>query len=215
MPAPLYHFKNYLPNGLFPILDIDLAPKIPLESLIEGFMKNDLSLFIVRQKMWAEETFVKHLSTLQRLKEKMGFNFIIHHHGHLAEKFDSIGVHLTAAVGLAKDTPQKIPRQLYGVSAHSLADCLMAEAQQYNYVFLGSVFPTPKEKSHPVLGVSLVEEVTRRISIPVYAIGGIDHLNVSAVKHSGCRGFSCLRAVYHPHSAWQQNLQKLNALWHD
>ena len=83
-----------------------------------------------------------------------------------------------------------------GRSTHSLEQALVAEAEGADYIGFGPVFKTPsKENPDPVVGIEKLREVVSRISLPVVAIGGINHENIALVRDTGPDGIGVIRAI--------------------
>ena len=74
---------------------------------------------------------------------------------------------------------------LVGVSTHSVTEALRAEADGADYIGAGAMFPTVTKDVHSVAGAGLISEVTGRVGIPVYAIGGITPDNVGELVRAG------------------------------
>jgi thiamine-phosphate diphosphorylase len=81
---------------------------------------------------------------------------------------------------------------LLGVSCHSVEAAERAAAGGADFVLLGPIHPTPG-KAGPFLGLEALAEASRRLTIPVYAIGGIDAEQVGAVRAAGARGMAAIR----------------------
>jgi thiamine-phosphate pyrophosphorylase len=85
---------------------------------------------------------------------------------------------------------------LIGVSAHSIEEAKKAGEEGADFVTLGPVFETPsKIKYGKPLGPELFREVTGKISIPVFAIGGIKKERVGSVLESGASGIALISAI--------------------
>jgi thiamine-phosphate pyrophosphorylase len=81
-----------------------------------------------------------------------------------------------------------------GVSCHSLDDALAAERAQADYLLLGPIFATPSKLQYgPPLGLAKLREVTTRVSIPVFALGGVTLDRVAACRDHGARGIAGIR----------------------
>ena len=86
-------------------------------------------------------------------------------------------------------------RLIVGRSVHSVKEALEAEAEEADYVILGTIYKTA---SHPGLkpaGLGLVREVRAAVGLPVYAIGGIDASNAAEVVAAGADGVAVIRAI--------------------
>ena len=105
------------------------------------------------------------------------------------------GVHLGQA-----DLPIAVARALWpgrlvGVSTHSLAQALAAEAAGADYLGVGPVWATPTKPGRPAVGLELVAAVASAVAIPWLAIGGIDAGNAASVLDAGARRLAVVRAV--------------------
>ena len=60
-----------------------------------------------------------------------------------------------------------------GTSIHAPAEAEEAEKLGATYITAGHIYATDCKKGLPPRGLTFLEEVCRRVSIPVYAIGGI------------------------------------------
>ena len=105
------------------------------------------------------------------------------------------GVHLGV-----RSMPPAVVRRLaprdfvIGVSCHSLAESLAAQAAGADYILLGPIFPTPSKLSYgPPLGLDALREVSSRMAIPVFALGGITVDCVAACLQNGAAGIAGIR----------------------
>jgi thiamine-phosphate pyrophosphorylase len=82
-----------------------------------------------------------------------------------------------------------------GISVHSLEDAIEAEALGADYVTFGNVFTTPTHPGRPAQGLSILADIVDRLAIPVLAIGGITHANVTEVLATSCAGVAVRSAL--------------------
>jgi thiamine-phosphate pyrophosphorylase len=86
--------------------------------------------------------------------------------------------------------------KLIGVSTHSLQEAQQVSRDGADFVLFGPVYFTPsKDVYGKPQGVKALADVTKNVSVPVYAIGGIKSNNVAAVKEAGARGVALISAV--------------------
>jgi thiamine-phosphate pyrophosphorylase len=104
----------------------------------------------------------------------------------LAAKID--GVHLPAN-GLPAARVRPLVR-LLGCSTHTLDEALEAEHAGADFIIFGAVFETPGKT--PV-GLDALRSVCAAVKIPVLAIGGITHKNMSQVMDTGASGIAAIR----------------------
>jgi thiamine-phosphate pyrophosphorylase len=83
---------------------------------------------------------------------------------------------------------------LVGVSAHSLEEAIQSEQAGADYVIFGPVFATPSKAGFgPPQGVQRLQQVSKRLTIPVLAIGGITLENAKDCLAAGAAGIAAIR----------------------
>ncbi len=78
--------------------------------------------------------------------------------------------------------------RIIGASCHSVGDALEAQALGCTYITAGHIFATDCKKGVPPRGLAFLREVCDSVSIPVYAIGGINGENYPQVLQAGAAG---------------------------
>lgn len=113
----------------------------------------------------------------------------------IAHEIDADGVHLGLTDTTIGEARQLLgPEKIIGGTANTLEDVLQRVNERCDYVGLGPFrFTTTKEKLSPILGLegyrkTLQELADRGLSIPVYAIGGIELGDLEALKDTGVYG---------------------------
>lgn len=113
---------------------------------------------------------------------------ILHKFKDVALKMNATALHLPLKE-LAQLTGEERKRfALLGASCHSVEEALQAEALGCNYLFAGHIFETDCKKGMPARGLSFLKEICKAVSLPVYAIGGMNEENLMSVKLAGARG---------------------------
>ncbi len=125
---------------------------------------------------------VKEIATL--CKER-GVTFIVNDHIDIALLVDADGVHLGQDDIPVKDARKLLgPDKLIGLSTHGIEDAL--EAEQFgeqrliDYIGVGPIFPTTT-KDRPSVGLEYLNWVSKHVTIPYVAIGGIKQHNIDQV----------------------------------
>ena len=99
-----------------------------------------------------------------------------------------LGGHSMPALAVRRIVPKGF---LIGVSCHSLGEALEAESTGADYILLGPIFETPsKTRYGPPLGLMALGEVAARLSIPLYALGGITVELVRSCLEVGATGIA-------------------------
>ena len=133
---------------------------------------------------------------LCRLAREAGVTFIVNDRVDLALAVDADGCHVGQ-----NDLPTQVARRLLGrnrilgVSSHSLAEALQAEADGADYLAVGSIFPTRTKSEFQLVGLDLLTQARQKCSLPLVAIGGITLENVSEVIRAGADGAAVISAI--------------------
>lgn len=113
---------------------------------------------------------------------------ILHSFADIAAELGAAAIHLPLPILRAMPLHQKGAFTEIGASCHSVEDALEAERLGCTYITAGHIFDTDCKRGLPGRGLAFLETVCQRVSIPVYAIGGISSLNISAVRDTGANG---------------------------
>jgi thiamine-phosphate pyrophosphorylase len=81
-----------------------------------------------------------------------------------------------------------------GKSIHSLDTAIKAEKEGFDYIIAGPVFHTPSKIQYgKPLGLEKLKEITSKVSIPVFAIGGVNINNAKKCIENGAYGIAGIR----------------------
>ncbi len=126
-----------------------------------------------------------------------GALFILNDRPDLVEACQADGVH----VGQDDATPAEARAavgsdRIVGRSTHASAQALAAQADpDVDYLAIGPVHATPTKPGRPATGLGYVEQASKTISKPWFAIGGIDASTVEEVVHAGATRIVVVRAI--------------------
>lgn len=117
---------------------------------------------------------------------------VVNDHVDIALLSGANGVHL-GPDDLSVVSARKVAgdRLLVGVSA-STADAVQSGA---DYVGCGAVFATPVKSQKKPIGPQAVAALAAELTIPVFAVGGIDESNIGRLVAAGVRRACVIRAV--------------------
>jgi thiamine-phosphate pyrophosphorylase len=134
---------------------------------------------------------------LKTLTEKLGVKFIINDRLDIALAVGADGVHLgqdDLPVSIARNIGGK--NMIIGVSASNVKEACLGEKAGADYIGLGPIFNTPsKDDAGKPIGLKVIKEVKKAVSIPVIAIGGINQENAKKVLTAGADNIAVISAV--------------------
>jgi thiamine-phosphate pyrophosphorylase len=88
------------------------------------------------------------------------------------------------------------PEKIIGLTVHNVAEALEAERLGADYLGVSPIFQTATKKdAGKPAGIALIEEIRRRVEIPLVAIGGINHANAADVIKAGADGLCAISCV--------------------
>jgi thiamine-phosphate pyrophosphorylase len=133
----------------------------------------------------------------------------------IALAIDADGVHLsTASIPIESARALLGRQQLLGASTHSLEEAQEAERSGADFVVFGPVYFTPSKASYgSSQGLAALKKVVEKLSLPIYAIGGIKPENIADTRRTGVRGVALISAVMSaadPENATKEILKLFN-----
>ena len=143
---------------------------------------------ILREKDLPEIEYTALAKTVLGICEKYGVPCILHSFGSAAEELGVTALHLP--LPKLRELP-KSKRSCFttlGASCHSADEAKEAEALGCTYITAGHVFDTDCKKGLAGRGLEFLERVCESVSLPVYAIGGINAENAKQVIGAGAKG---------------------------
>ena len=155
-------------------------------------LKNfDIVALTLREKDLNKNEYLKLIEEIYPICQKYKINLILHQNYdlNLDDKYKIDGIHLSYSI--FKSLNQNIKAELIkkykriGVSVHSLDEAKEAESLGASYVIAGHIFETDCKKGLEPRGLKFVEDLSSILTIPIFAIGGIDEKNSQSVIDSG------------------------------
>ena len=156
--------------------------------ILENFEIVSLTL---REKDLDKNEYLNLVEKIYPICKKYKINLILHQNYdlNLDDKYKIDGIHLS--YNIFKSLNENIKAELIkkykriGVSIHSLEEAKDVESLGASYVIAGHIFKTDCKKGLEPRGLKFIEDLSSALSIPIFAIGGIDEKNSQSVIDSG------------------------------
>ena len=88
------------------------------------------------------------------------------------------------------------PSQLLGLSVHSVQGAVAAERHGADFVVLGPIYDTPSKREYGApLGLQVLEQAARAVTIPIFAIGGMTTSRTREMLQAGAFGVAVLSSI--------------------
>ena len=158
---------------------------------IEKIAKAQPKGIILREKDLSADDYKLLADDVMNICKKYGMRCILHNFADIAIELKADAVHVPLHILKGMGNAEKSQFSILGASCHSVEDAVKAESLGCTYITAGHIFDTECKKGAPGRGLEFLKNICGRVSIPVYAIGGINKTNYADVRGAGARG-ACL-----------------------
>lgn len=156
--------------------------------ILENF---EIVALTLREKDLNENEYLNLVEKIYPICQKHKINLILHQNYdlNLDDKYMIEGLHLSYEIfkSLNKNIKEELIKKYkrIGISIHSIDEGKEVEMLGATYVVAGHIFETDCKKGLEPRGLKFVEELSSILTIPIFAIGGIDEKNSQSVIDSG------------------------------
>ena len=168
-----------------------------LEQQVDDVLKNGATFLQIREKNMPHDELVKEAICIKEIAAKYNVPVVIDDDIYAVIEAGVDGVHIgqndmdyVEARKLLGDN------KIIGMTAPSVSLAKKAEKLGADYIGAGAVFSTNTKKDTKPLELSTLKEICNSVSIPVVAIGGIDHSNVRELKGTDIDGVAVISALF-------------------
>lgn len=143
---------------------------------------------ILREKDMSREEY---RATAERVLEICKINntvCILHSFSEVAKELNCKALHMPFSRLTSMSEEDRKSFSILGASCHSAEEAVIAEKLGCTYITAGHIFDTDCKRGMPGRGVDFLKDLCDQVSIPVYAIGGINSENYSSVRKGGAKG---------------------------
>ncbi len=199
---------------LYVITDRKLVTRhLSLVTAVKEALKGGVRAIQLREKDLSTRELLRLAYKMRELTKKYNAKLFINDRLDIALAVKADGVHLTQN-SVPADAVRRVvhaclppacrsgrdrqaSRFLIGVSTHSLKEAKEAERAGADFITLGPIYRTPsKLKYGSPLGIDTLREISKKIKIPVFAIGGVKSHRVKEVKKAGAYGIAIISEIF-------------------
>lgn len=180
---------------VFVVTNRALIGKRPLPAVLEEAVLGGADAVILREKDLSPADLFCLACRVKDTCSGTGAKLYINTSVEVALACGADGVHLGRGSLPPGIVRRLLPSKTIGVSAHSLEEAVQAEASGADYVLAGHIFATDSKPGLPGRGPDFVRQLSSTLSIPVIAIGGINHRNAADVIKAGAAGIAVMSLV--------------------
>lgn len=168
-----------------------------LEQQVENVLKNGATFLQIREKNMPHDELVKEAICIKEIAEKYNVPVVIDDDIYAVMEAGVDGVHIGQNdIDYVEARKLLGDDKIIGMTAPSVTLAKKAEELGADYIGAGAVFNTSTKKDTKPLELSTLKEICNSVSIPVVAIGGIDHSNVRELKGTDIDGVAVISALF-------------------
>lgn len=182
---------------LYAVTDRHWLGEDTLEHQVELAILGGATFVQFREKQLLGEELLEQGRRVREVCRKHRVSFIVNDDVSLALSLDADGVHVGQEDMQVQEARRRLgPDMIIGVSSHNVEEALRAWRNGADYLGAGAVFTTGTKRDANALSHETLREICRAVDIPVVAIGGIDHENVSLLAGTGIAGVAVIHGVF-------------------
>jgi len=166
--------------------------------ILENFEIVSLTL---REKDLNKNEYLKLVEKIYPICQKYRIDLILHQNYDLVleDKYNVEGLHLSYNTfkSLNKNIREELIKKYkkIGVSIHSIDEAKEVENLGATYIVAGHIFKTDCKKDLEPRGLKFIQELSLILTIPIFAIGGINQENSHLVINSGAFGVCMMSSL--------------------
>jgi thiamine-phosphate pyrophosphorylase len=150
----------------------------------------------IREKSMPDKQLVEYAQRVRAWTREAGGLLIINDRPDLTVLADADGVHVGQEELSVREARRIVgPNRIVGFSTHSIEQARQAVLDGADYIGVGPVFPSTTKDFEQLAGLEFVRQVAAEITLPWFAIGGINADNLAQVTEAGATRIAVASAV--------------------
>ena len=161
--------------------------------LLDAALRGGVDIVQLREKELEDEALVAAAEPFRRACEEHGALFVLNDRPELAEACAADGVHVGRSDTPVEEARARVgPDRLLGLSVSTADELGVVEGADYVGV---TAFATPTKEDAIAGGLDLLRAAAKALTVPWFAIGGIELSNAAEVVAAGTPGIAVVRAI--------------------
>ena len=164
---------------------------------VEKALKGGATFIQLREKELDQEHFFEEAVEIKELCARYHVPFVINDNVEIALKMDADGVHVGQSdMELTRAREILGTDKIIGVTAKTIEQAQAAEKAGADYLGSGAVFGSSTKTDAKPMELTLLQEICQSVTIPVVAIGGINHDNILKLKGCEIAGAAVVSGIF-------------------
>lgn len=181
---------------LYVLVDGGTSPT-DFQARTESLVTVGVHVLQLRDKQLDDRQLLARARSLRETTRDTDTLFVMNDRPDLARLAHADGIHIGQEELPVKETRQIVGvDMLVGVSTHSIEQARQAVRDGANYIGVGPMFPSETKSFDRFPGLELLVQVTAEVSLPTFAIGGINTRTAKQILEAGCQRIALSSAVW-------------------
>ena len=166
------------------------------ESVIRAAMAAGVTLLQMREKTLPDRELVAQARRLRAWTRDADALLVVNDRPDIAVLAEADGVHIGQDELTVSEARRIVgPERLIGVSTHTIEQARQAVLDGADYLGVGPTFPSGTKSFESFAGLEFIRQVAAEITLPWFAIGGIDAKNLATVLDAGASRIAVSGAI--------------------
>ena len=173
---------------LYGIVDLGYVASADVPAMTRKLIAGGVDILQLRAKQLAKPEIEKLARLMHPITRDAGVPLVINDHLDVAAEVGSEGVHIGQDDGSVAAARAVVGGSCFvGKSTHSLAQAVAAQAEGADYIGFGPLYATGTKPDYVPIGLHDIAEVHRRVTLPIFCIGGVNQVRLPDVLAAGAR----------------------------
>jgi thiamine-phosphate pyrophosphorylase len=164
---------------------------------LETALEAGVDVIQLREKDLPTRDLLEMADRVRKITGRHNAKLFINDRLDIALSVEADGVHLGQSGIPVRAVRELVKNKLMiGCSTHSAAEAIEAGGGGADFITFGPLFHTPSKLQYgEPLGLEALREISKKITVPIFGIGGIKSENIKDVLYAGAAGVALIRGI--------------------
>lgn len=187
-PLMSFHFDILTRARLYGIVDLGYVKPEQVVEMTRALCEGGVEILQLRAKRATPKEVEELARAMQPVMRDLGVPLVINDHLEVAAAVGSEGVHVGQDDESVARARAVVGQGMFvGKSTHSLAQAEAAQVEGADYIGFGPLYATGTKPDYTPIGLADITEVHRRVSRPIFCIGGVNFGRALEILAAGAR----------------------------